>query len=793
MDWMSISSTLGSIGISVLVVYGIVYVFNKYTKPDGYSQPLQEKNEEENVFVDDQIPPFQDQGIQRDSKRKKVKSRKSSSSAAAISASADLMLTSESHVESLKLNRKNSTAARDSSGASRKASEKNLNSIPRNPVIDERIEENSPDVKPVVERKDSKSFNCSNSPRKQSNSQKISDLQINKLNDDSELEKNGSLMSRTSNSSSVKMSPKRTSRKSSASASGSIQTAITDTSEERSSQHVPGLPQISDIRSSPKALKRPTSNSRKDSKENHQSAKALYFEEKTEESIIRTFNNSGQFGKSILTNQNNFDVQAKQDIQAQIEGDSVSSVSEVGIPENMPRRLAIAHEKNQAENPIEEPKNNIDLFSPEKSSSTNMIVPAQTSPTSNSKKTLKPSRSALASPKKKNPSLDLSRKLTDLKNVYMDNNNSSQNFEAERIRANFEKRSSVINELIATEKNYVGKLECLIKDYLIPLAETKDPDALQISSGPDVIVKLHRLLLDKLEKVPPYADNQLVIAEIFEKHGQFFKMYSTFLATYEQRMAKIALLKKRDNCKHVFAEAKRKGVEAIESLMINPVQRIPRYILILKEILKYTDECTPAYEKLKAVYDQVEKVCASINQDKAQNDSVSRIADLHEAIKDKFDQVIAPGRKLIREDEVKILKSGGFMKKYSDIILFLFNDMVLWTSKKSGKFKGMFYLNGDISLKAAEESSSALYELEVELVDCIMVIDAKESPFGPRKSVPQISNNFELHLFFEEDDERNSWLESFRGNYKSRRQHASFFQSLTSKTLSSMLISSPSK
>jgi hypothetical protein len=106
------------------------------------------------------------------------------------------------------------------------------------------------------------------------------------------------------------------------------------------------------------------------------------------------------------------------------------------------------------------------------------------------------------------------------------------------------------------------------------------------------------------------------VAGALEQSIPNLRIYSTFISNYDRSMALLKRIEE-DPRAHAFLSAceLQKGCGGLDlrSLLIQPVQRIPRYRLLLSEILKYTTRDDPERPKLQRALDLVMQVAASIN------------------------------------------------------------------------------------------------------------------------------------------------------------------------------------
>lgn len=80
--------------------------------------------------------------------------------------------------------------------------------------------------------------------------------------------------------------------------------------------------------------------------------------------------------------------------------------------------------------------------------------------------------------------------------------------------------------------------------------------------------------------------------------------------------------------------------ETLESFLITPVQRIPRYNLLIKEIVKYTWPNHPDYEDLLAAMDKIKEIAHYVNEKAREAENLTKIYTIQSNITGKFDVII---------------------------------------------------------------------------------------------------------------------------------------------------------
>jgi len=91
--------------------------------------------------------------------------------------------------------------------------------------------------------------------------------------------------------------------------------------------------------------------------------------------------------------------------------------------------------------------------------------------------------------------------------------------------------------------------------------------------------------------------------------------------------------------------------QAMESFQIMPVQRVPRYQLLLRELLKYTDETHPDYQSLQMALRMIKDIALTINDGKKLAEERQRIVDIQNNLVGnmKCPYLVQPTRRLVYE------------------------------------------------------------------------------------------------------------------------------------------------
>ena len=172
-------------------------------------------------------------------------------------------------------------------------------------------------------------------------------------------------------------------------------------------------------------------------------------------------------------------------------------------------------------------------------------------------------------------------------------NDSSANRGTDEAAASLKKRMLVIEELVKTEQDYVRDLKDVIDGYM---AIMRDPDSCipmpeGLKGGRDKIIfgnieaiyEWHRDIFSKaLENC---LDHPEEIGPLFKKYDRRLRMYVVYCQN--KPLSEFIVTEYMDN---YFEEIRQHLGHNLTlcDLLIKPVQRIMKYQLLLKDILKYT-------------------------------------------------------------------------------------------------------------------------------------------------------------------------------------------------------------
>ena len=242
-------------------------------------------------------------------------------------------------------------------------------------------------------------------------------------------------------------------------------------------------------------------------------------------------------------------------------------------------------------------------------------------------------------------------------------------------------------EMLTTERSYVAGLEVLQDLYLPKLAKLSKaafpPEKSKaIFMNADALLKLHRMILEKLEEV--FADGRAngcsdgsgVGSTMLEFLPYMKPYYEEYTKKFDSAMKTLEEQTKNSKFASVLADCAKDPKAASLSLgayLLQPVQRIPRYKMLLAEYLKKRvpehEDYIPAQDALAKITEIAKQVNLSITKD----EQLQKANELQEHFGLKF-QVLKPGRELLRDATLaKVCRKSVQTRR-----VYLFSDLLLY-------------------------------------------------------------------------------------------------------------------
>eukprot|EP00834_Sanchytrium_tribonematis_P002560 NODE_82_length_22625_cov_0.476516.p1 type:complete len:909 gc:universal NODE_82_length_22625_cov_0.476516:5472-8198(+) len=246
------------------------------------------------------------------------------------------------------------------------------------------------------------------------------------------------------------------------------------------------------------------------------------------------------------------------------------------------------------------------------------------------------------------------------------------------------KRQECIYELLLTEQDYVRDLEMIIDVYIRPLRKSRIlsiKDIGIIFGVWEQLVPVNSELLKKLDEkhiISPVIEE---IGDIWSNITDYMKVYTMYCSNHPYALMR---LEKVNNIKafNKFAQQCQISPECrnlpLSSYLLKPVQRICKYPLLIREILKHTPKEHRDFENLQQGLLKVETLVTIVNDHAKQTETVQKMMKIQASFNNKI-IIVSPARTLVTEKEVMQVVINNEDKTISrrSRILYIFNDMLI--------------------------------------------------------------------------------------------------------------------
>ncbi|KAL2093746.1 hypothetical protein ACEWY4_011058 [Coilia grayii] len=315
---------------------------------------------------------------------------------------------------------------------------------------------------------------------------------------------------------------------------------------------------------------------------------------------------------------------------------------------------------------------------------------------------------------------------------------------------NEQKLYKIANELLQTEKAYVARLNLLDQVFCAKLLEeankgTFPTDVVKgIFSNISSIHTFHsQFLLPDLEKRMGQWESTPRLGDILQKLTPFLKMYAEYVRNFDKAMDLLKQWTERSpQFKAIILEIQ--GQEACGNLtlqhhMLEPVQRVPRYEMLLKDYLKKLPENDPDRPDAQKSLDTIGMAATHSNSAIRKSENLKKLLEIYEMVGEEED-IVNASNEFIKEGH--ILKLAARNTSAMDRYLFLFNNFLLYCVPKFSLVGQKFTVRTRIGL------------------DGMKVVETTNEDYPHTFQVSGKERTLELQASSEQDKE--DWIKAFQ-------------------------------
>eukprot|EP00007_Cunea_sp_BSH-02190019_P001933 CAMPEP_0174240512 /NCGR_PEP_ID=MMETSP0417-20130205/19112_1 /TAXON_ID=242541 /ORGANISM="Mayorella sp, Strain BSH-02190019" /LENGTH=805 /DNA_ID=CAMNT_0015319609 /DNA_START=29 /DNA_END=2443 /DNA_ORIENTATION=+ len=288
-------------------------------------------------------------------------------------------------------------------------------------------------------------------------------------------------------------------------------------------------------------------------------------------------------------------------------------------------------------------------------------------------------------------------------------------------------RARVAKELLETEETYVSDLACLLSDFRSPILENfrslklSEDKVRSVFAHLDTIFAYQKVLYgDLCERINHWSDDYIAakdpvlaasqtepgpsscstsspkdeippgmvrntkkerVGDVFLAMTAYLKLYTQYVQNFNTASTTLQDLKLQSPglCKLLVecGKSKRAKNKDISSFLIMPVQRIPRYALLLDNLLKYTPEDHPDYKDLSEAVTKVKDVANYVNEKAKEAENIQKVLNVRSQFQNQLDVKLAEAhRRYLMEGDLMVLDETKRSKEERRHV-WLFNDLIL--------------------------------------------------------------------------------------------------------------------
>uniref|UniRef100_A0A8C2XHX6 Phosphatidylinositol 3,4,5-trisphosphate-dependent Rac exchanger 2 protein n=1 Tax=Cyclopterus lumpus TaxID=8103 RepID=A0A8C2XHX6_CYCLU len=340
-------------------------------------------------------------------------------------------------------------------------------------------------------------------------------------------------------------------------------------------------------------------------------------------------------------------------------------------------------------------------------------------------------------------------------------------------------RVCVLNELLKTERDYVGTLEFLsvFLHRLNQYAATKidknitEETVKVLFSNIEEILAVHKDFLSMVEELlqpDPHAHHE--IGRCFLHFRSRFQIYDEYCGNHEKAQRLLLELNKIRSVRTCLLNCMllggRKNTEVpLEGYLVAPIQRICKYPLLLRELLKRTPKRHNDYALVQESLQVMKAVCSSINEAKRQMEKLEILEEWQSHIEGwEGSNITDTCTEMLMHGVLLKISAGNIQER----IFFLFDKLLVYCKKKNRRLKNS---------KTATEGPRYLFRGRIN-TEVMEVENVDDGTADYHSSGNIVNNGWKIHntaknkwfvCMAKTPEEKQEWLEAIMKERERRK------------------------
>uniref|UniRef100_A0A7N8YIC1 Phosphatidylinositol 3,4,5-trisphosphate-dependent Rac exchanger 1 protein n=1 Tax=Mastacembelus armatus TaxID=205130 RepID=A0A7N8YIC1_9TELE len=326
-------------------------------------------------------------------------------------------------------------------------------------------------------------------------------------------------------------------------------------------------------------------------------------------------------------------------------------------------------------------------------------------------------------------------------------------------------RLCVLKEILNTEKDYVQTLLFLQSTrFVVPDSSHKGQPAEHVIlfSNIEDILELHKEVLSAVEtSLQPEPQPHHALGHVFLQFKESFSVYGEYCSNHEKALRLLMELNKIPNIRlfllHCMLLGGKKSTDVpLEGYLLSPIQRICKYPLLLKELLKRTPKKHADYPAVEEALQAMKAVCSNINETKRQMEKLEALEQLQSRIEGwEGTNLTDICTELLLHGNLLKISAGNIQER----VFFLFDNLLVYCKRKSR-------VSGKKSTKRTKSINGPLYVFRGRINTEVMEVENVEDGTADYHSNNYtVTNGWKIH-----NTAKNKWFVCMAKNAEDKQK-----------------------
>jgi len=266
-------------------------------------------------------------------------------------------------------------------------------------------------------------------------------------------------------------------------------------------------------------------------------------------------------------------------------------------------------------------------------------------------------------------------------------------------------RGMYVKEMTDTEREYVRDCQIMVSEFWVPLLLNFKPHAEDFNTifcNIKEIVKYHSDVSGRL-------DQEYEAKSLFDCMGSLLvdvwdltklkELYSLYCSNYSIALDAVERIRKKPEMREFLdqmmenPESRTAGLP-LHAFLIKPVQRICKYPLLLRDIMKKTPDDHSDLGNLKKAAEKIETIVDFVNEEKRKFEKKQRSIEINAMMKPPLSECVGNEDrefllegKLLRVETTKNKDGTQTVQSTAERFVALFSDILVWAKDKKSTYR----------------------------------------------------------------------------------------------------------